>query len=310
MKYYLGINIDKTDEDLRLYAETYIHQALARYGLQDIHPVKTPIDPNIKLAENPETYSPAFKTEFQSKLGTLVYPSNCARPDITFATNYFVRYGKNLGQTHMDAVIRIFAYLKATPERGIKYHSGGDPEFKLYSDSDSDHAGCTNTRRSTTGWNLTFMGGAISWRSYRQATVAHATCDAKYVAASEAIQEAIWVKGFVNCLSIRDFQIASIPLFIDNEAALALTKTPRFHTRSKHIDVKYHFTRDNVGAGHIITQRVKTNENVTDILTKAMTRVKHEDMVKKLGMEDDDNRKNGGWSIGESYREESQSILI
>lgn len=282
IKYYLGINVDKTETYLKLHAETYIKQALARYNLSDIHEARSPVDASLKLEENSEVASDKFRQEFQSKLGTLAYPSNYARPDITFATNYVARYSQNPSQKHMDALHRIYAYLKGTTSVGIKYEVGGDPEFKLY--SDSDHAGCGDTRRSTTGWILTFMGGPVSWRSHRQSTVALATCDAEYTAAAEATQEAIYVKGFVNDLQIKDFEIKTLPLFIDNEAALSLSKNPKFHTRTKHIDVKYHFIRDATANKHVNTQRVDTRNNVADILTKGMTGPKHTEMTMKLGM--------------------------
>lgn len=160
VKYCLGINVERTNTYIKLHSDTYIQQALRRYNLENIFVAKTPSDPNVKLTHNPGTATSKFREEFQSKLSTLAYPSNYTRPDITFATNYAARYGQNPSQEHMDAVDRIYAYLKGISKNVITYNTNDAPEFKLY--SDSDHAGCQDTRRSTTSWVMTFMGGPVN----------------------------------------------------------------------------------------------------------------------------------------------------
>jgi hypothetical protein len=75
-----------------------------------------------------------------------------------------------------------------------------------------------------------------------------------------------------------------VPLYIDSNSALKLTRNPEFHSKSKHIDVKHHFIREKVESKEIDTQRVNTKDNLADILTKPLARPTHEDLVERLGM--------------------------
>lgn len=88
----------------------------------------------------------------------------------------------------------------------------------------------------------------------------------------------------MNDLRIPGFVIGAIPLYIDNEAALSLTRNPKFHSRTKHIDVKFHFIRDANSTGQVNTKRVDTKNNVADVLTKGMAGQRHMEMMQQLGM--------------------------
>jgi hypothetical protein len=182
----------------------------------------------------------------------------------------------------MDAVNRIFAYLNSDRGKGIRY--SGKYGFDLKGFVDSDFAGCEDSRRSTTGWVFTLAGGPISWNSQRQKTVATSTLDAEYVAGAEAAKEAIWIRNFINDLRIPGIYVKSVPLYIDCNSALKLTRNPEFHSKSKHIDVKYHFIREKVEEGAINTERVGTKDNLADVLTKALPRDAHEDLVSHMGL--------------------------
>ena len=184
----------------------------------------------------------------------------------------------------MDAVNRIFAYLNSNRSKGIHY--SGKNGFQLQGFVDSDFAGCEDSRKSTTGWVFTLAGGPISWSSQRQKTVATSTLDAEYIAGAEAAKEAVWIRNFINDLRIPGLYVKSVPLFIDCNSALKLTRNPEFHSKSKHIDVKHHFIREKVESEEIDTQRVNTKDNLADVLTKALTRPTHEDLVGRLGMQD------------------------
>lgn len=147
---------------------------------------------------------------------------------------------------------------------------------------DSDFAGCEDSRRSTTGWVFTLAGGPVSWSSQRQKTVATSTMDAEYVAGAEAAKEAVWIRNFINDLRIPGVHIGTVPLYIDNNSALKLTRNPEFHSRSKHIDVKHHFIREKVDDGVINTLRVETADNLADIFTKGLPKPTHMGFVDRL----------------------------
>lgn len=108
--------------------------------------------------------------------------------------------------------------------------------------------------------------------------------DAEYIAAAEAARDAIWIRNFMNDLKLPEIAIQTVPLFIDNNCALKLTRNPEFHARSKYIDVKWHYIREKVETGEITTARVATKDNLADILTKVLARPTHEDLRLRMGV--------------------------
>lgn len=114
--------------------------------------------------------------------------------------------------------------------------------------------------------------------------MAQSTIDAEYIAAAEAVKKAVWIRNFINDLGIPDYHINSIPLYINNNAALKLIKNPEFHFKSKHIKIKHHFVREKVKSEEINTERVSTKNNLADILTKPLPRSTHKSMIDRLGI--------------------------
>jgi len=281
--WYLGMHVEQNPGEIRIHQKQYIDQIVTKYGLSQAAPAKTPLDKDNKLAKQ-ENYTahPKFRTEYQSKVGSLNFASNQTRPDTAFATGYVARYASNPNQTHMDAVDRIFAYLKNDPGKGIVY--SGKYGFQLKGFVDSDFAGCEDSRRSTTGWVFTLAGGPVSWSAQRQRDTAISTAHAEYNAATEAAKEAVWIRNFINDLRIPGVHVTSVPLYIDNNSALKLTRNPEFHSKSKHFDAKCHFIREKVEEGVINTQRVNTKDNLADVFTKALPRPTHEGLVNRLNL--------------------------
>ena len=138
-----------------------------KYGFKDAAPAKTPLDTKIKLAKQGDyVANTKFRKEYQSKVGSLNFSSNQTRPDIAFATGYVARYASNPNRARMDAVDRIFAYLKSDARKGIVYSDKHGLQLRGF--GDSDFAGCEDSRKSTTGWVFTLAGGPVSWSSQRQ----------------------------------------------------------------------------------------------------------------------------------------------
>jgi hypothetical protein len=278
------MHIEQKPGEIHLHQKQYIDQIVNKYGFKDAAPVKTPLDTRLKLAKPGDHVANAkFRREYQSKVGSLNFGSNQTRPDIAFATGYVARYASNPNQVHMDAVNRIFAYLKSDTRKGIVYSDKHGLQLRGF--VDSDFAGCEDSRKSTTGWVFTLAGGPISWSSQRQKTVATSTMDAEYVACAEAAKEAMWIRNFINDLRIPGVHIDTVPIYIDNNSALKLTKNPEFHSRSKHIDIKHHFIREKVEEGLINTERVSTKDNLADVFTKALPRSTHEDLINRLNLQ-------------------------
>jgi hypothetical protein len=150
--------------------------------------------------------------------------------------------------------------------------------------SDADFAGSLDTRKSTTGYVFFIGSGAVSWSSKRQPTVALSTTEAEYMAAVHSGKEAIW---FRTLLADLGFPIdGPIPIFADNQSSLAVAKNPQHHTRMKHIDIKWHWIREQVAKGQVDLRFIPTSENTADLLTKGLDRNKHTYLRRKLGLVD------------------------
>ncbi|GJZ52350.1 hypothetical protein Tco_0606865 [Tanacetum coccineum] len=135
--------------------------------------------------------------------------------------------------------------------------------------ADSDHAGDYVDRKSTSGV-CTFMGCCLtSWFLKKQTALAISTIKAEYVSVGKACQQALWMKQALIDYSVR---LDDISIMCDNKGAIDLSKNPVQHSRTKHIEIRHHFLRDNVQKGTITIEKVTSEDNITDILTKPLKR--------------------------------------
>lgn len=160
------------------------------------------------------------------------------------------------------------AYLKGTLDYGITYHWGAS--IRPYGYVDADYAGDVDSSRSTEGHIFFVAGGPVSWASKRQETVALSAVEAEYTAFARATQQALWLSKFMDEVALT--QEKPMNIFADNNGAIANTQNDKNHRRTKHIRVKYHFTKEMVAAGEIGFTYVPSAENLADILTKPLAR--------------------------------------
>ena len=287
--FYLGMHVTRDEGGaVYLHQASFVQQILNRFDLNNIKTVKTPEDPSKKLqAEKGSTSDADFRKKYQAMVGSLMYLMTVSRPDIAHSVGVVSRYSANPSDDHMAAVVRIYAYLKSTMTLGLRYSPqipGSTLSLSLSAFADSDWGGCPDTTRSTTGWLFMLNGGPISWSSKRQKTVALSSCEAEYMASTEAAKEAIWLKGFIQELELPGFKVDAIKLFIDNNAAMKLTKNPEFHGRTKHITMRHHFIRERVLEGDIVPVRIDSANNLADLFTKTLPRATFERLIEGIGM--------------------------
>ena len=161
---------------------------------------------------------------------------------------------------------------------------GGDEELVVKGYVDASFDTDLDDSKSQTGYVYMLNGGAVSWCICKQSVVAGSTCEAEYMAASEAAQEAVWMKEFITDLGVIPNASGPIKLFCDNTGAIALAKEPRFHKKTRHIKRRFNSIRENVQDGDIDICKVHTDLNVADPLTKPLPRAKHDQHQNSMGV--------------------------
>ncbi|GJV31784.1 hypothetical protein Tco_1392184 [Tanacetum coccineum] len=213
-----------------------------------------------------EDGEPIDDTKYRGMIGSLLYLT-ASRPDIMFSVCLCARFQEAPKTSHLKAVKRIFRYIKGTSHLGLWYPKETGVETIVY--ADSDHAGDYVDRKSTSGV-CTFMGCCLtSWFSKKQTTLAISTTEAKYVLAGKACQQALWMK---QALVDYDINLDDIPVLCDNKGAIDLSKNPVLHSLIKHIEIRHHILRDNVKKGNISIEKVSSEDNIANILTKLLKR--------------------------------------
>lgn len=273
-KNILGFKISRKREygQIALSQQRYIDDILKRYGMNESKPVSTPLDMNQKISgemspEDEEEIAEMKKVPYREAIGSLLYAAQITRPDIGFAVNLLSRYCENPGRGHWIGVKRIMRYLKGTRGYELIY---GEAEEKITGYCDADWASDVDKRKSTTGYVFTMYGGAISWGTRRQPTVALSTTEAEYMSMVAAIQEAMWLKQLLE--EIFNIVAKPIKIYNDNIGAIELAKNNGYSARSKHIDIKNKFIHEKLNERVIELEYLQTDQMPADILTKAVTK--------------------------------------
>lgn len=275
-KYFCGLEIEHNHSAKEIYIgqQGYISRLLQKFNMDDSKPNSTPFIPGIMLHSG---QSPANQYEikemenkpYRQVVGSLMFAATVSRPDIMFAVSMVSRFLNNPGVDHWNAAKRIMKYLQGTKDMTIRYKA---ELIELVVYSDADFAGDYDTRRSTTGYVSLLANGPVSWCSRRQKCVTRSTTEAEYIAASDAASESVWLRDFLCELG---FQLDKpTTLCIDNQSAIRLIKNTEHHKRTKHIDIKYHYIREQVENNVIKVCYVCSEKQLADMFTKPLTRDK------------------------------------
>ncbi|GJW08044.1 retrovirus-related pol polyprotein from transposon TNT 1-94 [Tanacetum coccineum] len=255
----------------------YALEIIKKYGMLSSDPVDTPMVDKSKLDKDLQE-KPVNPTHYRGMIGSLMYLTS-SRPDLVFAVCMCARYQAKPTKKHLHAVKRIFRYLKGTIDMGLWYSK--DSCITLTAYADADHVGCQDTRQSTSG-SAQFLGyKLVSWSSNKQKSTAISSTKAKYIALSGCYAQILCMRS--QLINYR-LKFNKIPLYCDNKSAIALCCNNVQHSRSKHIDVRYHFIKEQVENGVVELYFVRTEYQLADIFTKALPRERFNFLVEKLGM--------------------------
>ncbi|GJT16570.1 retrovirus-related pol polyprotein from transposon TNT 1-94 [Tanacetum coccineum] len=277
LNFFLGLQIKQMKDGIFFNQSKYIKEMLKKFGLEDSKKMKTPMSSDTKLTKDKECES-VDSTKYQGMIGSLLYLM-ASRPDIMFGVCLYARFQEDPKISHLEAVKRIFRYIKGTTHLGLWYPKGTGIETIVY--ADSDHAGDYVDRKRTSGI-CTFVGCCLtSWFSKNQTALAISTTEAEYVSARKACQQALWMK---QALIDYDVRLNDVPIMCDNKGTIDFSKNPMQHSRTKHIEIRHHFLRDNVQKEHILIEKVSSVDNIADILTKPLKRESFNYLHLGLGM--------------------------
>lgn len=219
---------------------------------------------------------------YVSAVGSIMSAMLCTRPDVSLAISMVGRFQSNAGVDHWTTVKNILKYLKRTKEIFLVY--GGDKELVIKGYVDASFDTDPDDSKSQTGYVFIFNGGAVSWCSSKQSVVADSTCEAEYMAASEAAKEGVRMKQFMTDLGVMPSALDPLTLLCDNTSAIALAKEPRFHKKTRHIKRRFNLIRDYVEGEDMNICKVHTDLNVVDPRTKPLPRAKHDQNQNCMGV--------------------------
>jgi len=261
---FLGMRIfrDRERRTLTISCPGVIKGVINTLGMAEEHPAKIPRPPGTALTRT-DPLPLDDSGRYQELVGSLLYLAVTVRADIAVATNALARHMSRPTEPLWRAAKGVVRYLAGTVSLGLQYGSPGELEGAV----DADFNGCPDTRRSTTGWAFFYHGGAISWSSKRQPTVACSTAEAEYIAAAAATREALLLKKLMQDLGEAD---RPVPMAEDNMACLALIANPEGTGRAKHIDTAHHFVRERAALSEVKFHYQPGAELVADGLTKAL----------------------------------------
>ncbi|KAJ9541655.1 hypothetical protein OSB04_028161 [Centaurea solstitialis] len=289
--YILGIKIyrNRSRRLIGLSQSTYIDKILKKFRMDESKKGFIPMQHGIVLSKtqcpvSSQDQDKMKSVPYASAIGSIMYAMLCTRPDVAYSVSVTSRYQQNPGEPHWVAVKNILKYLRRTKEMFLVF-GGAEDEISVTGYSDASFQTDRDDFRSQSGYVFTLNGGAISWKSSKQDTIADSTTEAEYIAASDAAKEAVWLRNFLSDLRVVASISRPIDIFCDNSGAVAQAKEPREHHKSRHVLRKYHLIREIIGRGDVRICKIPTEDNVADPLTKPLARVKHEAHANSIGMQ-------------------------
>ena len=285
--FFLGIEIIKDASGIRITQAAQARKILEKFNFIGCKPVGTPmlrsseagkVGKEDGLAGRKPVSSEDFP--YRQAVGALMYLMLGTRPDLAFSIGVLSRSLENPSSENVMMLKRVLRYIAGTMNFGIFYGRSGEKSI-LEAYSDSDYGGCLETGRSTSGVVAKFAGGAISWMSQRQSSVATSTTEAEIIAASEAAREVVWLERLFREIT----ELSDIPtIYVDNSAAVRLSQNPEFHRRTKHIMIRHFYVREKVTEKEVRVQQISTENQAADIFTKPLLKVRHFFLCRLLGM--------------------------
>ena len=281
LKYFLGIQVhrDRERKIIHLSQPGYNRTILERYGMQNSKPANTPLSSGARLTKATTADALTDRKEYQSMVGSIMYGMLATRPDLAQCIQQISQFSQTPTRAHEKAAKQALRYVNGTINQGITFNGNLGMKLELWSDA---NWGGEEGRESVSGFIGTLAGGAVTYSSKKQATVALSSTESEYMALLHALKEQIWLLRFLREIghNIDDQNL----IYCDNQSAIALAHNPQHHARTKHVDIQYHFVRNCVEDGTTRLEYCPTEDMVADGLTKALGPERHRKLAKMMGM--------------------------
>ncbi|KAJ9562394.1 hypothetical protein OSB04_007554 [Centaurea solstitialis] len=276
LTFFLGLQVKQKTDGIFINQSKYVASMLQKFGMNDAKPASTPMETHKHLTADDDGEEVDVH-HYRSMIGSLMYLT-ASRPDIMFVVCVCARFQVRPKESHLHAVKRIFKYLKGQPRLGLWYPNNSSFDLVAYTDTNLD-------RKSTSG-GCQFLGGRlVSWQCKKQTTVSQSTTEAEYIAASQCCSQVLWIQN-----QMQDYGLSFLqtPIYIDNNSAISIVNNPVKHSKTKHIEIKYHFIRDSNEKKLIQVLKVHTDDQYADLFTKAIDVGRFTFLVTGVGMMNSD----------------------
>jgi hypothetical protein len=266
LHYFLGIEVNKLKDGIILSQDKYACDLLKRAGMMECKPASMPLAIGGKLMAHSGTQlGSADAIEYRSIVGALQYLT-LTRPDLAFAVNKVCQFLHTPTDEHWAAVKRILRYVKGCTKVGLKITKNSSFFVSVF--SDVDWAGCLDDRRYTCGYAMFLGANLVSWSARKQPTISGSSTEAECKAAANVTAEIMWIQILLKEIGIPCPSQAR--LWCDNLGAKYLASNPVFHGRVKHIEIDYHFVREQVVKRLLQIDYVPSGDQVADEFTKPL----------------------------------------
>jgi hypothetical protein len=276
----LGMNFTRNDTSMFIDQGKYIEAVICRFGMKDCKISATPLEIKHNNIKNLNNNIFEDNNLYRQLVGCLNHITRCTRPDIAYAVNLLSQAVEAPTESNWIEAKRILRYLKGTMEYKLTYTKLNN-ENNLTGYVDASYAEDAKSRKSITGYTFLKSGAAITWKSKKQDIVTLSSTEAEYVALSTAAQESLWLIKLEERL---EDTVDAITIYEDNQSAIKLSENIINSNRSKHIQTRYHFIREQVMSNIIKLNYIPTNSQVADIFTKSLPREPHTRHTKSLGL--------------------------
>lgn len=289
IRYFLGMNIKQniTDKTTMINQTSYLKKVLKKFGLSNCKPSKTPMESNFhhEYLKRENSESDEIEKTCRKAIGSLMYAMLCSRPDICNAVSILSRYQTCASYDLWKEIKKVLRYIQGTIHFSLIYHKM-KCENLIVGYSDSDWAGDRTDRKSTSGYVFKVFDCTVSWASRKQSTVSLSSTEAEYVALSQCVSEACWLRYLVNDLKISRDPVRVL-ILADNQSAIKVCKNPEYHKRLKHVDIRFHFIRQTIKENIVVLKYISTYEQQADLFTKPLGFTQFQKLREKLGLHED-----------------------